>query len=56
MNNLKKSLLLLFLFSCVIVSAQPGNPSDGPIYGIIYLILAGIGVGIFGLRKKRKQQ
>jgi hypothetical protein len=55
MNNLKKSLLLLFLFSCLAVSAQPGHPSDGPVHGIIYLILAGIGVGIFGLKKRRKE-
>lgn len=35
--------------------AQPGHPSDGPVHGIILLLLAGIGVGIFGLKNKREK-
>ena len=43
--------LLLIMNS--IAFGQPGNPGDGPIGGIIYLLLAGVGFGIYSLRKKR---
>lgn len=35
------------------ISGQPGNPSPGPIGGVIYLLLGGIGYGIYKLRKNK---
>ena len=47
--------VLIFLLSPALVFAQPGNPGNGPIGGLIYLLLAGLGVGIVSLRKNKKQ-
>jgi hypothetical protein len=42
----------LFL-SVLRLSAQPGHPGDGPVGGVRYLLLAGIGLAFVSLRKKK---
>jgi len=38
-----------------ILVAQPTNPGDGPIGSVFYLLLAGLGLAFFSLRKQKKQ-
>jgi hypothetical protein len=55
MKFLRITYTLLFLFGFVsLLIAQPGNPGSGPIGGVVYLLLAGLGLGYISLRKKLK--
>lgn len=53
--KIKLQFVIAFLFLAqAILHAQPGNPGSAPIGGVIYLLLAGLGFGVYSLRKKRK--
>jgi hypothetical protein len=48
-------VLILFTFLPVEIFAQPGNPNPAPIGGgLIFLLLGGLSLGIFNLKKKNK--
>lgn len=54
-----KKVLLVSLILLIVqqgIFAQPGNPSPGPVGGVVYLLLAALGLGIFTLRKKKNHQ
>ncbi|QQS51152.1 MAG: hypothetical protein IPM71_00050 [Bacteroidota bacterium] len=53
----KKVTTLFVLFSLAVpasVFAQPGNPGSAPIGGVVYLLMAAVGLAFVSLRKKNR--
>jgi len=54
MTRAYTTLIFIFTISVVSILAQPGNPGSAPIGGVIYLLLAAVGLGVYSLRSKKK--
>ncbi len=51
-NTILFTLICLMAPACVF--AQPGNPGSAPVGGLVYLLLAAVGLAFVSLRKKNR--
>ncbi len=54
--NLRLFNILLLILIPVFIWAQPSHPSNGPIHGVIYLLLAGLGFAFYKLKGNKKSK
>lgn len=50
------AILLIAFLGMEGLLAQPVNPSPGPVGGIVYLLIAALGFGVYKLKDSGKKQ
>lgn len=54
MNKSALIVVVILFISSPCIWAQPDHPVNGPIGGVVYMLLSAVAFGVYSLRRKRK--